>query len=402
MSGYAYIAAGKMKLKLGESPVHEIDSKFGNSLRQRVQDIQNRNAWKREGTGAQFMLRGAALWGANAAEPESMRMTITGLCCGCAPDELFYTLETPEVGGVFSLRDSARQEQRLLHTSDYRLSQIHALPGKDRLTCVIRHKAGNSSIAVMRSDCSELAEATQGDSIDLAPRWVPGREDAEGPGKPDVEGKIVFQSAGIARNAQGVAAGRSPFSIQMLTLQGGEVSSLVEDPEHDLLAPQMDAEGALYYIRKPYEKPVARVNWLRAALDFLLFPFRLLNALFHYLNFFSARYSGKTLMSSGAAKQQEMDLRQMMIYGNMVDAAQALKGQSGDTAPDLVPKSWELVRQAPDRSRTTLAKSVLSFDVCTDGSILYSNGSAVFRLEPNGQSKQLQKDAFIEQVVAIP
>jgi len=61
MSGYAYIAAGKMKLKLGESPVHEIDSKFGNSLRQRVQDIQNRNAWKREGTGAQFMLRGAAL-----------------------------------------------------------------------------------------------------------------------------------------------------------------------------------------------------------------------------------------------------------------------------------------------------------------------------------------------------
>src|SRR5260370_33911995 len=118
----------------------------------------------------------------------------------------------------------------------------------------------------------------------MPPRWVPGREDAEGPRKPDVEGKIVFQPDGIARNAQGVAAGRSPFSIQMLALQGGEVSSLVEDPEHDLLAPQMDAEGALYYIRKPYEKPPARVNWLRAPLDFLLFPFRLLNALFHYLN----------------------------------------------------------------------------------------------------------------------
>src|SRR5260370_12450727 len=143
MSGYAYIAAGKMKLKLGESPVHEIDSKFGNSLRQRVQDIQNRNAWKREGTGAQFMLRGAALWGTNAAEPESMRMTITGLCCGCAPDELFYTLETPEVGGGFSLRDSARQEQRLLHTNDYRLAQNHPFPWKDRCTCVILHKACN-------------------------------------------------------------------------------------------------------------------------------------------------------------------------------------------------------------------------------------------------------------------
>src|SRR5260370_33973336 len=224
MSGDAYIAAGKMKLKLGESPVHEIDSKFGNSLRQRVQDIQNRNAWKREGTGAQFMLRGAALWGAHAAEPESMRTTITGLCCGCAPDELFYPLETPEVGGVFSLRDSARQEQRLLHTSDYRLSQIHALPGKDRLTCVIRHKAGNSSIAVIRSHWSQLAEATQAESMDLAPRWVPGREDGEE--------KVVFQSAGVARNAQGMAAGRIPFSSQILALHGGEVSSLVEDPEH--------------------------------------------------------------------------------------------------------------------------------------------------------------------------
>ena len=394
MSGYAYIAAGKMKLKLGESPVHEIDSKFGNSLRQRAQDIQNRNAWKREGTGAQFMLRGAALWGTNAADGENMRLAVTGLCCGCAPDEFFYTLETPEVGGVFSLRDSARQEQRLLHTSDYRLSQIHALPGKDRLTCVVRHKTGNSSIAVMRSDCSELAEATQGDSIDLAPRWVPGTEDAQG--------KVVFQSAGIARNAQGMAAGRSPFSIQMLTLQDGEVTSLVEDAERDLLAPQMDAEGALYYIRKPYEKPEVKINWLRAALDFLLFPFRLLYALFHFLNFFSARYSGKTLITSGAAKQQEMDLKRMMVYGNMVNASEALKGQSGETAPDLVPKSWELVRQAPDGSCTILAKSVLSFDVCADASVLYTNGSAVFKLEPNGQSSQLQRDAFIEQVVAIP
>jgi hypothetical protein len=340
------------------------------------------------------MMRGAALWGANAGDGENMRLTITGLCCGCVADELFYTLETPEVGGVFSLRDSARQEQRLLHTSDYRLSQIHALPGKDRLTCVVRHKAGNSSIAVMRSDCTELAEATQGDSVDLAPRWVLGKEDADE--------KVVFQSAGIARNAQGNAVGRGPFSIQMLSLQGGEVSTLVEDPKNDLLAPQMDANGVLYYIRKPYEQPVQKVNFFRAMLDFLLFPFRLLYALFQYLNFFSARYTGKTLVSSGGAKQQEMDIRQMMIYGNMVDAAQALKGQSGESAPDLVPKSWELVRQSPDGSRTTLAKSVLSFDLCSDGSILYSNGSAVFRLESNGQSKQLQKDAFIEQVVAIP
>ncbi len=47
-----------------------------------------------------------------------------------------------------------------------------------------------------------------------------------------------------------------------------------------------------------------------------------------------------------------------------------------------------------------LAKGVLSFDLCSDGSILYSDGATVYRLEKEGRRVQLAKGEFIEQVVA--
>jgi hypothetical protein len=271
---YAYLSQGQLHLKLGDEPIRPVDSKFGESVRQRAAQIQNRNAWKTQGTGARFM-SGGALWGRGAErDPLETRIAITGVSSGCRPGELFYSLSTDEIGGVFLLRERATDELRLLHTADFRVRRLAAGPGQDSLACVIQRKGGQSCIAVMHSDGAELREVTQGDTIDDAPHWIPGSAR-----------EIVFQSAAIGRNSSGFAVTQAAFAIHKLDLEAGTVTVLAEDPKFDLLMPQIAADDSLYYIRRPYRDPNQSPSPWRAALDLVMLPFRLLYAVFQFPEF---------------------------------------------------------------------------------------------------------------------
>jgi hypothetical protein len=59
------------------------------------------------------------------------------------------------------------------------------------------------------------------------------------------------------------------------------------------------------------------------------------------------------------------------------------------------------MRRAPGAVEEVVAKGVLSFDVYDDGSLLYSNGSSVYRLDKQGGRGTVAKDALIDQVVAL-
>jgi hypothetical protein len=385
---FAYLAQGKLHLKLGDAPVRPIESQFGNSVRHRAQELQQRNSWKTQGRGAQFM-RGGALWGVNDADPALMPIRISGLSPGCQPGELLYSLDTPEIAGLFVIKDAGQHEQRLFHTADYRVGHVTAQPEGKKIACAFSHKGGTSSIAIMNEDGSEMAEATQGDTIDMAPTWVPGQPQ-----------ELVFQSAGLARNRAGQMVGRGAFAVHRLNLNSGELTTIAESATADLLGPRIAQDGTLYSIKRPYRGPGAKVAVGQAALDFALFPFRLLYALFQYLNFFTMSYTGKSLTSAGGAAR-EADVRQMMVWGNLIDAQKSGRSRGEDGTPSLVPKNWELVRQRPGGSVETIARGVLSFDLYDDGGVLYSNGSAVYRLGPEGKTERLAKDSLIEQVVAL-
>ncbi len=385
---FAYLSQGELHVKLGEGPVRPVESRFGQSLRDRAMQIQNRNSWKTQGTGARFM-SGGALWGRQDSDPAEMRIAITGISSGCQNGELLYSLATDDIGGVFLLRNQASEEQRLLHTADFRVRRLAASPGQDRVACVLQHKGGSSSIAIMHGDGTDLREVTQGDTIDDAPRWAPASAH-----------EIIFQSAAIGRNKAGFAVTQAPFAIHKLNLEAGEVSTLAEDPKFDLLMPHLSSDGTLYYIRRPYRDPSQPPSFWRAALDLILLPLRLLFAVFQFLNFFTVRYTGNTLTTAGNARQKHADIRQMMVWGNLIDAQKAADHDSSG-AQSLVPKTWELVRRPPGASEEVVAKGVLSFDVYSDGSLLYTNGSGVYRVDRSGARDALAKDALIEQVVAV-
>ena len=330
------------------------------------------------------------LWSQPGCDPCEFRIAVTSVCRGRNPGEVLYSLETDEISGVFAL-DAAGVEQRLFHTADFRVRNVAVHPDGTSIAISVAHDRVTSDIAILDQDGSNLREVSEGDSIDQSPRWVPGA------GR-----RLVFQSAGIGRDSAGRYSESGRFAVQLLDLDSGDIECLAEDPDADLLGPQMDATGALYYIHRPHKKK-SGVDPVGIAKDTVLFPFRMSYAFFQFFNFFSMRYTGRPLATSKGAAQQTPDLKRMMLWGNLIDADRAAReSRFGDAdAPSLVPPSWKLVRQS-STGKQVVAEGVLSFDIAADGSVLYSNGSAVHRIESDaGRSERLLVGQMIEQVAAL-
>jgi hypothetical protein len=290
---------------------------------------------------------------------------------------------------VLAYKEDTQAELRLLHSADFRITQVVSQPGTGRLAMSMLHH-GCSVIAIMEGNGGALTEITQGEAYDESPFWVPGQKN-----------EILFQSAGVAHNESGVPVGKGPYSIQILNLDSMEIKPILEDPEHDLLAPKMIEDGTLYFIRRPYHlgKPSrSMLGWIE---DLLLFPFRLLYAIVQFFNFFTMMYTGKPLVHSGPAAGKEADPVRMIIWGNLVEAQKVLLGEN-NAESGLVPANWELCRRAPSGEIEVLAKSVLSFDLDLDEGLLFTNGTAIYRMGSGGRHALLQKASMIRQVVALP
>lgn len=388
MADFAYLTQGKLQRSTPAGAAEIVETKFGASLRERATQIHRRNAWKTEGRGARFM---TGMWAPPSHDPAAFRMAITSVCRGPEAGELFYALETDDVAGIFRVEPGG-QETRLFHTADFRLRHLALSEDRAQLAASVTHRDFLSNIAVLEIAGSGLQEVTEGDSLDLAPRWIPGTGRS-----------LVYQSAGAGRDQHGAIAALGPFAVERLNLESGALDTLAADAKFDFLGPVVDAAGTLYAIRRPWEDGRRKLRPLQAAKDVLLFPFRMAGALLGYFNFFSMMYSGKPLVSQQGGAARQPDLKQMMIWGNMVDAQQAMRDKSGDAdAPALVPASWELVRRPSGGDFETLAKGVLSFDLASDGGLLYSNGSAIYHRAPGaGKSARIHKAQWIEHVVAL-
>ncbi len=384
MPSFAFLSLGRLHLSR-DAQATEIESKFGDAIRQRALAMEQRHAWKSQGAGARFM----GMWAPRMADGAAdMTISITSLAPGTVEGELLYTLETPEICGLLQVNGYGDEEKRLWHSNQTRIRDLARHPTEPRMACVVWEPNGTANIGVMTAEGSNLREMTEGDSLDLAPRWVPGKSET-----------LVYQSAGLGRDRSGQPVTYGPFEIHQLDLGTGELETLLSSPLQDFLAPRYSADGALHYIRRPHVDPFQR-TWWRVLLDFVLIPWRLLVAIFQFFNFFTMRYTGKPLASQGGAAKSA-DLKRMMLWGNVVEAEQAMRAAPQEETPDLVPKNWELVRRAPDGVESVIARGVLSYDLLPDGGVLYSNGSAIFTRSAEGKVERLLKHPYIEHVAVL-
>lgn len=384
----AYLTEGRLFVRAADGASREIESPFARESNERRARAQELHGWK-ERSGLWGNLDGLSsmeLW-----EQADIRRRFRFQCAarGDVPDEIYYVLALENVGGLFRYDLTQEREQRLMHRNNFAPHDLARHPASGSVAVALPRDDGSIGIFIGENDGRFLTGTTTGDCMDEAPAWVPG------------EGRrIVFQSAGIGRNAAGFPVGVGPYALALLDVDKGQIDTLLEDETCDFLQPRMLADGTLLYIERPYQRH-PRTNPWTIVTDVVCFPYRVARAVVHYLNVFSMLYSGQSLITGGGPPRQGPDIPTLRLWGRMVNVKQAMERAARDRPADLVPKEWRLLRRRPDGTEDVLAENVLAFDVGPAGDVVYTNGSRLMHLTPDGQQHEIGTDRLIERVVIL-
>lgn len=377
-----YIANGKLFYRTPENQIDEIHSEYVQGVIDRMERIKKRHSWK-ENTSFGVMSSG----GTRRFTSDQIKIQVISAQFVPEENRLLYFLKDEQFGGLFEYDIETKKEKRLLHKQNLFFHDLNLNPENQKMLCSMHATGGIANIALLDREGSGFYELTGGDTVDSAPAWIPGDEQ-----------RILFQSAGIARSPEGYPIAYGPASIQMLDREAGTLTAILDNPKFDYLQPRVCANGNLHFIRRPYEAPrYGSGQWLT---DVLFFPFRLLRAVFHYLNFFSLMYTRKPLTSADGP-QLQADLKDIIVKGKKIDAENAIRKENRvKGVPSLVPDSWQLVCRNRSGQEKILATNVASFAFSAFGDIVYTNGCGVFLLDKEQRPKLIFKDKLIGEVVA--
>lgn len=379
--GLAFLANGKLYRRTGGTQVDEVVSPFLEDVERRNERHQELHAWKQ---GTSF----GTVFSANRQIGGNERELKFGAAVFRDAERLLYFLADRGAGGLFELDLKTGQERRLLHRQNLTLEGLRLSSDGRELYASRSAPNGIANICVLNLDTLEIRDLSSGDTSDRFPCELPGQP-----------GAVVFQSSGIGRGPEGGFL-FGPSSLQLFVPGQRELEAVLDDPAFDYLQPRVAPNGNLLYLRRPYEG--SGYGHGQAAIDTLLLPFRLLRALFHYLNFFSLMYSRKPLTSASGQPLNE-DAKALIVQGRRLDAEAALKsGRQILGVPSLVPASWQLFERDPQGQTQLLARHVVAFDVASDGTVLFSNGFAVFAMQPGQAPSLVMRDRLIGEVAVQP
>lgn len=379
--GVAFLANGQLFCRERGGELKQVHSAYVQEAMDRHERTRERHSWKQ---GTSFGV--AAGGGSRSFEPGSAPLLMTSAAYE-ANGNLLYFLRDERIGGLFRRDAASGTEQRVLLKQNLHLGDLTPSPDGSMLAASSWQSGGVANIVLLQNDGATMRELTGGDSVDCAPAWIPGAPK-----------RLLFQSSGLARNEEGYIVAQGPASIQKLDMETGSVMPILDDPQYDHLKPRVSPAGDLLYIRRPFEAP--QYGFASMLTDTLLFPFRLLRAAFHYLNFFSLMYTRKPLTSANGP-MVKADVKNILLHGRRVDAEKAMRSaRPVQGVPSLVPNSWVLVSRDPHGHERVLATNVASYDICPDGTIVYSNGQGVFALEQDLAPRLVLKGELVSEVVA--
>jgi len=376
----AFLANGKLFYKGAQSGVEQVQSPYVQEMIDKLERHQERHAWK-ENTSFSVAANG----GMRQFDKDGSHIIATSMQF-ISPQDILYFLKDEMMGGLFSMDLQTGEERRILHKQNLSLSDLNLDLASGKILCTTNSKDGATHIAMINSDGGQFQSLTGGDTLDSAPARIPG-----------AESQILYQSAGLARAPSGHIAAVGNACIQMLDMKTNKVTPVMDDTQFDFLHPRVCAKGNLHFIRRPYEGQ--KNEFGNVITDTLFFPFRLLRAVFHYLNFFSMMYSRKPL-TSASGPAVKADLKEILLKGKRIDAEKALRNAGMvQGVPSLVPSSWQLICRDRQGQEQVLASNVVAYDIRPDGSIVYSNGRGAFLLENGRQASLMMKADLIEELV---
>ena len=358
--------------------IRYFQSEYLERYRQNIRQIRERNAWKNEGAGAAF--RGEGGSHQEAATEEDPAAAIRGVDI-LSDGRAVYTVGSADFSGIYlkPLADNL-PESHVLHHGKLVFGAVSASPDGNEIAATVHSEGPECHITLVSLTGGSTRTLTEGDSVDDNPSWS------------RTSRRIYYNSAGIGRDMAGAYRGVGPSAICCLDLDRKVVEDVYAQAGHDCLLPREAPDGSIYFLRRPHSDTNGHgISFL----DILMLPYKVLKGLFHFLEFFTHRYTGETFNTRGAnpARSRQQDSRQLFIQGNLINVEKALKeNQSrGETYPGIAPASWQLMRLTPAGQAEVVKKGVLDYDVAPNGDVVYSNGKFLVRLAKDGREERLEK-----------
>jgi hypothetical protein len=381
----AFASRGQIGL-FDTSSLSYLNSQYLMKYKSNLEAIQRRNEWKAKDI-SKFALQPSFQRSVDSIMAEA---SITGLSFTQEGGKLMYSVSIENMSGIFikTLDDDSAAEGHVLHNRDVRFQSLDYSPKRNEMVFAVREGLHHQNLAIMGADESCYREITGGESADDNPVWSQTNSNI-----------LFFDSAGLGTNASGFIVGLGPKSIFKFDTSNGHMDEIVSMEGKDCLLPKVDGNDNVYFIAKPYSPP-SRPRM--TALDVLLLPYRLLKAVFSWLNFFTTAYTGESLTSGGPnpAKSREADPKMVLINDNIINAEKTLKEsrRSGEKYPGIAPKNWVLMKLDKNGTLTVLKKGVLDFDVSRDGDIVYSNGKYLIRLDTTGEGEVIERADLLQKI----
>lgn len=386
---YAYVAQGRLFVARDDQPPQELTSQFAMHYEDRQARQQQAHGWKdRSGLWGEFGM--GSPFGSMAGPAAPRRIRFSSAALGTHAGEVSYLVDFGHMTGLFQQALDDRGERRLFHRNDFPARELACDRESGMLAMSVAQPDGSSRIAVCEPDGRLVREVTDGDTVDEAPSWVGG-----------ARRRIVYQAAPILRNSAGYPVGLGPYGIEEVDLDARKLSLLHEEDHYDCLQPREDADGVLYFIRRPYRAPQTAPSLLQVAKDVGLFPYRLLRAGFAYLDYFSLRYTGEPLRTAGGPERKIAVPEDVFrMWGQWIDPRRQYP-QKGEQASSLVPRDWQLIRRSANGKEDVQARGVLAFDLTPTGDILYSTGTSIRLRTAIGMDAELARQRLVERVTVL-
>ncbi len=391
---FAFLSDGKLFVKSGDSAPRLLESPFAAERVAREQQRSERHAWKGAGRDPQDTFNARVVWGRQAGgqgKAEDAAPVVRHLAAGTAPDEILYVLEMSASSGLFRQNVATGEERRIFHRQEFLCGGLSCDPVTGEIVFSAADRSGLANLERLGSDRASDHDLTDGEARDTLPAHVPGGA-----------GALVFQSAGAGRDGDGHLLAFGPAAILKFNPTTHCLETLVEHEACDYLAPRLDREGNLWFIRRPYQD-FARPGLGAQLLNFVLMPYHLGCAVFGFLDAFTRIFGRASLRHAGGPETQRPPARRwVQIHETSLDLHQALKRHAkGDDSASLVPASWELIRRSADGVEESIASKIACYTLGDDGSVLYSNGFTVWRRAPGASSAEVVHRGKIIQALAL-
>ncbi len=375
-----------------------------------TKDSARRKEWKTTGEGAKFAGSYAPSMNAEQAV-QAIHARILDVARWQEHSTL-YTMMINGRSGIYERPDDGREEGIFLSDNEYRYRQL--APNGDRLL-VTAEAEGECHLGLIHDHGSRICDfLTEGSCYESDPSWSRRLSDVIYYSSSGLEETISDDEAKPMASAEDISLPemlremrkentywrrRGPSVICRMDLLEATVEEVLSDERYNFTHPMEDYDGSLYVIRSPYRLEKGNVKNVGTILkDVVLFPVRLLRALFGFLDFFSMKYSGKTLNHAGGRAKEKPE-NQRFLDGNLIDAEQEVKRnqERGEKFPGYVPHTYELCRMR-DNGFEVLRKGVSAYALCREG-IVVSNGHYLLLLRHDGGEEKLCRAEGVSRIL---